>query len=220
MENVLDVLRSGINSALLGLGRATIDELTRDDVLMPGGFELVRGTRQARRWPRSGPTRHPRVGRGDVGRRARVGARRAARRHQAARAAPATGHRYRSPRHSPRDSAVPRSRPSLPYGSSGEHQAFSGKLSIAQDAVGRCLSSSCARRARPSIGCCCSAPTAATRMGGGAPALRGPRHARLVPGRACSATTRTPANRDLDDARAAARDAHPRPTAARSSATS
>ena len=38
VENVLDVLRGGIDSALLGLGRANIDELTRDDVVAPTDF--------------------------------------------------------------------------------------------------------------------------------------------------------------------------------------
>ncbi|WP_329568036.1 pre-mycofactocin synthase MftD [Streptomyces sp. NBC_01361] len=38
VENVLDVLRGGIDSALLGLGRSSIHELTPDDVLVPPGF--------------------------------------------------------------------------------------------------------------------------------------------------------------------------------------
>ncbi len=43
VENVLDVLRAGIDSALLGLGRSSIGELSREDVLMPDGFERVLG---------------------------------------------------------------------------------------------------------------------------------------------------------------------------------
>lgn len=43
VENVLDVLRAGIDSALLGLGRASIAELTPDDVLMPPGFSVTAG---------------------------------------------------------------------------------------------------------------------------------------------------------------------------------
>lgn len=43
VENVLDVLRAGIDSALLGLGRGSIDELTPDDVLMPPGFSVTAG---------------------------------------------------------------------------------------------------------------------------------------------------------------------------------
>ena len=38
VENVLDVLRGGIDSALLGLGKSSIHELTPDDVIVPPGF--------------------------------------------------------------------------------------------------------------------------------------------------------------------------------------
>ncbi|HUX04996.1 MAG TPA: pre-mycofactocin synthase MftD [Acidimicrobiales bacterium] len=38
VENVLDVLRGGIDSTLLGLGRSSIDELTREDVVAPPDF--------------------------------------------------------------------------------------------------------------------------------------------------------------------------------------
>jgi pre-mycofactocin synthase len=38
VENVLDVLRSGIESAMLGLGRQTVAELCRDDVIVPPDF--------------------------------------------------------------------------------------------------------------------------------------------------------------------------------------
>jgi pre-mycofactocin synthase len=39
VENVLDILRSGIDSALLGLGHASVHDLSRADVLVPAGFE-------------------------------------------------------------------------------------------------------------------------------------------------------------------------------------
>jgi L-lactate dehydrogenase (cytochrome) len=39
VENVIDVLRNGIESALLGLGHASVHELSRDDLLIPDGFE-------------------------------------------------------------------------------------------------------------------------------------------------------------------------------------
>jgi len=42
VENVLDIMRNGIDSALLGLGRASLRELTRDDVYVPDGFEKIR----------------------------------------------------------------------------------------------------------------------------------------------------------------------------------
>ena len=38
VENVLDVIRGGIDSALLGLGRSHVNELTRDDVVAPSDF--------------------------------------------------------------------------------------------------------------------------------------------------------------------------------------
>ncbi|MEV5312132.1 pre-mycofactocin synthase MftD [Streptomyces sp. NPDC052610] len=43
VENVLDILRGGIDSALLGLGRSTVHELTRDDVVIPPGFTRTLG---------------------------------------------------------------------------------------------------------------------------------------------------------------------------------
>jgi isopentenyl diphosphate isomerase/L-lactate dehydrogenase-like FMN-dependent dehydrogenase len=44
VENVLDVLRSGIDSALIGLGRGSVRDLVRDDVLVPEGFLRSLGT--------------------------------------------------------------------------------------------------------------------------------------------------------------------------------
>jgi len=38
VENVLDILRGGIDSALLGLGRNSIHDLSEQDVLIPAGF--------------------------------------------------------------------------------------------------------------------------------------------------------------------------------------
>jgi heme/flavin dehydrogenase (mycofactocin system) len=38
VENVLDILRGGIDSAVLGLGHASVRDLTPDDVLIPPGF--------------------------------------------------------------------------------------------------------------------------------------------------------------------------------------
>ena len=45
VDNVLDVLRGGIDSALLGLGKSSIHELTRDDVVAPEGFYRQLGTK-------------------------------------------------------------------------------------------------------------------------------------------------------------------------------
>jgi pre-mycofactocin synthase len=38
VENVLDILRNGVDSALLGLGRASLGELSPADVIIPAGF--------------------------------------------------------------------------------------------------------------------------------------------------------------------------------------
>lgn len=38
VKNVLDILRSGIDSALLGLGRSSIHDLGREDLIIPEGF--------------------------------------------------------------------------------------------------------------------------------------------------------------------------------------
>ncbi|MCW2635474.1 MAG: FMN-dependent alpha-hydroxy acid dehydrogenase [Blastococcus sp.] len=38
VQNVLSILKSGMNEALLGLGKSSVHDLTRDDVLVPPGF--------------------------------------------------------------------------------------------------------------------------------------------------------------------------------------
>src|SRR5712672_2969021 len=43
VENVLDILRAGIDSALLGLGKAAIRDLTPDDLVVPPGFTRTLG---------------------------------------------------------------------------------------------------------------------------------------------------------------------------------
>lgn len=43
VENVLDILRSGIDSGLLGLGRSSVHDLCPDDLVVPPGFERVLG---------------------------------------------------------------------------------------------------------------------------------------------------------------------------------
>ncbi len=47
VENVLDVLRGGIDSAMMGLGRASVHDLVAGDVLVPRG--LHPRARRARR---------------------------------------------------------------------------------------------------------------------------------------------------------------------------
>ncbi|WP_326699345.1 mycofactocin biosynthesis FMN-dependent deaminase MftD [Streptomyces sp. NBC_01754] len=43
VENVLDILRGGLDSAVLGLGHASVDELGPDDLVIPAGFPRVLG---------------------------------------------------------------------------------------------------------------------------------------------------------------------------------
>jgi len=43
VENVLDILRSGVDSALMGLGKSSIHELTREDILIPDDFTRTLG---------------------------------------------------------------------------------------------------------------------------------------------------------------------------------
>jgi L-lactate dehydrogenase (cytochrome) len=38
VANVLQILRSGVDEALLGLGRASIHDLVRDDLIIPPDF--------------------------------------------------------------------------------------------------------------------------------------------------------------------------------------
>ncbi|WP_207552452.1 alpha-hydroxy acid oxidase, partial [Mycobacteroides abscessus] len=38
VENVLDIMRGGIDSALMGLGKKSVHELSPDDLLIPEGF--------------------------------------------------------------------------------------------------------------------------------------------------------------------------------------
>ncbi|MGH8862663.1 MAG: pre-mycofactocin synthase MftD [Jatrophihabitantaceae bacterium] len=56
VENVLDLLRMGIDSALLGLGRKSVHDLTPDDLIVPDGFARALGV-PATPAPRSSPAR-------------------------------------------------------------------------------------------------------------------------------------------------------------------
>ncbi|NBE50020.1 pre-mycofactocin synthase MftD [Streptomyces boluensis] len=51
VENVLDILRGGIDSALLGLGRSSVHDLTPDDVVLPQGFTRSLGAPRRARTP-------------------------------------------------------------------------------------------------------------------------------------------------------------------------
>jgi len=39
VENVLDLLRDGLGSAMVGLGRSSVADLSREDIVIPPGFE-------------------------------------------------------------------------------------------------------------------------------------------------------------------------------------
>src|SRR5690606_21403106 len=43
VENILDIMRMGIDSALLGLGVEDVHDLTPDDILVPDGFHMAPG---------------------------------------------------------------------------------------------------------------------------------------------------------------------------------
>jgi pre-mycofactocin synthase len=51
VENVLDILRAGIDSTLLALGRSSVAELERGDVLVPPGFVRALGVPEERPAP-------------------------------------------------------------------------------------------------------------------------------------------------------------------------
>lgn len=40
VSNVLEILRQGISETLYGLGKASVHDVTRDDVIVPDGFSL------------------------------------------------------------------------------------------------------------------------------------------------------------------------------------
>jgi L-lactate dehydrogenase (cytochrome)/glycolate oxidase len=43
VENVLDILRAGLDSAVLGLGHSSVDQLSRADLVVPAGFTRTMG---------------------------------------------------------------------------------------------------------------------------------------------------------------------------------
>ena len=49
VENVLDLLRDGLGSAMVGLGRPSVADLSRDDLVIPDGFERQLGRHRGRR---------------------------------------------------------------------------------------------------------------------------------------------------------------------------
>jgi heme/flavin dehydrogenase (mycofactocin system) len=47
VENVLDILRAGLDATVMGLGHSSIDDLSRDDLLIPPDFSLALGAHAA-----------------------------------------------------------------------------------------------------------------------------------------------------------------------------
>src|SRR6202041_3657047 len=47
VQNVLDILRSGVDSALLGLGHSSVHDLAPGDLVIPPGFTRTLGAPQA-----------------------------------------------------------------------------------------------------------------------------------------------------------------------------
>jgi L-lactate dehydrogenase (cytochrome)/glycolate oxidase len=51
VENVLDILRNGIDATLYGLGKSSVHDLTPDDVIVPPGFTRRLGVPREPREP-------------------------------------------------------------------------------------------------------------------------------------------------------------------------
>ncbi|MEU4376806.1 hypothetical protein [Pseudonocardia alni] len=47
VENVLDILRGGIDSAVLGLGHRSVHDLTARDIVVPAGFPRALGAEES-----------------------------------------------------------------------------------------------------------------------------------------------------------------------------
>ena len=61
VENVLDLLRDGLGSAMVGLGRSSVADLSREDVVVPPGFERHLGDDSVPDAPLESPVRRVRT---------------------------------------------------------------------------------------------------------------------------------------------------------------
>ncbi len=206
VENVLEILRAGIDETLIGLGRASIAELVPEDVLMSGGVHAALSG-ERRDSPR---LTWPEVERASASAAdsllVPLGATEQHGPHlplgtdtdiavALAEAPPPSARRTWS------------SRPALAYGSSGEHAGFAGHpLDRRGRDRARSWSSSAARRPRPSTAslfvCAHGGNAAPLARRGRAAARGGPRRPRLVPALRRRRPRRS--HRDLADARASA----------------
>ena len=59
VQNVLDVLRNGIDSTLLALGHGSVHDLGRGDVVLPPGFRAVASAPCRRVGPTASDRAHP-----------------------------------------------------------------------------------------------------------------------------------------------------------------
>ena len=184
VENVLDILRSGIDSALLGLGKRSVRELGPADLLVPAGLRAP-----ARR---DGRAREPRVRLGavawpqlDGGAPPMLVVPLGATEQHGPHLPLETDTRDRRARIADAAAAGRADvvvAPALPFGASDEHAGFPGTLSLGQEAArGR------GRRARPQ------------RRGlrGGRPAVVARRQRRAARPRRGAAARRGPAGRLL-----------------------
>jgi pre-mycofactocin synthase len=62
VENVLDLMRDGLGSAMVGLGRSSVAELSREDIVVPPGFERHLGDETVPDAPMESITRRGRAG--------------------------------------------------------------------------------------------------------------------------------------------------------------
>ena len=62
VENVLDLLRDGLGSAMVGLGRSSVADLSREDIVIPPGFERHLGDDSVPDAPMESITRQGRAG--------------------------------------------------------------------------------------------------------------------------------------------------------------
>ena len=159
VENVLDILRSGIDSALLGLGRASVRELSPADLLIPDGFERRLGVSEELGAPAAWPVRlgcatcPELLGRVDIRLLIPLGATEQHGPHLPLSTDTLIASGVAEAVAANRDDVVVA--PALPYGSSGEHAAFRGRSRSGRRRSRPPWSNSSAARRRSATSPCC-----------------------------------------------------------------